>query len=485
MKNILLFRVTGLLGLVCMWGMLSSAALPSVVMKGRVKNAGDHLIYYISTVNGVYTTLSKDTLHLQPDSTFTITFPSGTPEKVIFILWQKRTLGAVYAQPGVTEIEIDASTSNDIRIKKGSVPENEAMRKLTKLNDDVWDLRARRTDVFQVKGDTVATSVYHKLLTYAQQMESHLKDVNEVFRGRAIQDIRMQLLLVFTNQYFGIWSIANEATKKEWHELFVKMLGEVDLNHPENVWSNAFSDAIQNQAEIQMFIQNPDYRPRDSNEYNRKFFDEYATSLKGRVREVALVSVIADDYLEKKQSTEIPELCKQFTAFYPKSVLAGYVDKILAENILFNQPIVSEDIRFMDVAQMNSLKEITDSFSGKVVFIDLWATWCRPCRDSFASVKPLQQYAKENDVVLLYISIDRPKDVDLWKKMANHYDLKGEHAMVNKAIDKNLRALFGKGDLLAVPHCAIINKKGEMQFRSAASPEEMDQLAIQLREAAK
>lgn len=485
MKNLHIFRLAGLFGVVCMWGMLSSAALPSVIIKGKVKNAGDNLIVYISTVNGIYTTLSKDTLHLQSDSTFTITFPSGIPEKVTFILWGKGVLGAVYAQLGVTEIEIDASVINDIQTQKGCVHENAAMKKLTELDADVWDLRARRTDVFHVKGDTVAASVYHKLLTYAQQMESHLKGVNKVFKNKAIQDIRMQLLLVFTNQYFGVCHMATEATKKEWNEIFVKMLGEADLNHPENVWSNAFFDVIRSQAEIQMFIQNPDNRPRDANEYNQRFFDEYAKSLKGRVREVALACVVFGDYQEKKQSTGILELCKQFKSFYPKSVLTNYIDKILVENVAFNQPTVSEEIRFMDVEKMNSLKEVLDPFSGKVVFIDIWATWCGPCRASFAYVKPLQQYAQENNVVLLYISIDRPQNTNLWRKMASHYNLKGEHIIVNEAIDKNLRELFGKGDLLVIPHCAIINKKGEMQFRSAASPEEMDKLIIQLKEAEK
>ena len=34
----------------------------------------------------------------------------------------------------------------------------------------------------------------------------------------------------------------------------------------------------------------------------------------------------------------------------------------------------------------------------------------RPLRESFAHVKPLQEYAKKNDIVLLYLSIDRPDD---------------------------------------------------------------------------
>ena len=42
---------------------------------------------------------------------------------------------------------------------------------------------------------------------------------------------------------------------------------------------------------------------------------------------------------------------------------------------------------------------------------------------------------------------------------------------------------FGNNGALYIPHCAIINKKGELQFKKAASQEDMDKLAEQLREA--
>lgn len=117
--------------------------------------------------------------------------------------------------------------------------------------------------------------------------------------------------------------------------------------------------------------------------------------------------------------------------------------------------------------------------------MDIWATWCGPCRASFAYVKPLQEYAKANDIVLLYLSIDRPEEDAKWRKMAAHYDLMGEHVRVQEAFKDEIYTTFGNAQkALSIPHCVIIGKDGEIKFKSAASPEDMEKLKSQLKEAA-
>jgi thiol-disulfide isomerase/thioredoxin len=51
-----------------------------------------------------------------------------------------------------------------------------------------------------------------------------------------------------------------------------------------------------------------------------------------------------------------------------------------------------------------------DDFKGKTVFLNLWATWCGPCRVEMPSIEQLYKQADREKVVFIILSVDRPQD---------------------------------------------------------------------------
>ena len=47
------------------------------------------------------------------------------------------------------------------------------------------------------------------------------------------------------------------------------------------------------------------------------------------------------------------------------------------------------------------------AFTGKVVVLNLWATWCAPCREEMPSLDRLQARFKDQPVIVLALSVDR------------------------------------------------------------------------------
>lgn len=46
-------------------------------------------------------------------------------------------------------------------------------------------------------------------------------------------------------------------------------------------------------------------------------------------------------------------------------------------------------------------------YRGKVVFLNFWATWCKPCKEEMPSMQVLYKHFEKDGLVILAVSIDR------------------------------------------------------------------------------
>jgi len=61
-------------------------------------------------------------------------------------------------------------------------------------------------------------------------------------------------------------------------------------------------------------------------------------------------------------------------------------------------------------------------YRGKVVFLNFWATWCKPCREEMPSMEVLYKTFEQDGLVVLAVSIDRvttKKDIPPYVKALN------------------------------------------------------------------
>jgi thiol-disulfide isomerase/thioredoxin len=57
-----------------------------------------------------------------------------------------------------------------------------------------------------------------------------------------------------------------------------------------------------------------------------------------------------------------------------------------------------------------------NDFKGKTVFLNLWATWCGPCRIEMPSIEQLFKQVDKEKIVFIILSVDRPQDHDKVKQ---------------------------------------------------------------------
>src|SRR6266480_1106568 len=109
------------------------------------------------------------------------------------------------------------------------------------------------------------------------------------------------------------------------------------------------------------------------------------------------------------------------------------------------------------------------SFSGKIVLLDFWATWCVPCVESLPSLEKLHQEAAPKGLVM--ISIDEDEDpkkaADLWAKRKEPWP----NFHTNKEIDKQFPEH-------GIPYFVLIDGSGNVVFSDAGLDENSLRAAI-------
>ena len=97
--------------------------------------------------------------------------------------------------------------------------------------------------------------------------------------------------------------------------------------------------------------------------------------------------------------------------------------------------------------------------AGKYVYIDLWATWCGPCKGEMPSLAKLEEEFAGKDITFVSISIDRNKDIDLWKKTVADMKLGGVQLHLAENWDwlKNFMPTN-----LSVPRFILLDKEGKI-----------------------
>jgi len=114
-------------------------------------------------------------------------------------------------------------------------------------------------------------------------------------------------------------------------------------------------------------------------------------------------------------------------------------------------------------------KKVTLSqYSGSVVILDFWATWCPPCRMSIPELVKLQEQYRDKGVVILGISVDSAETKNAYLSSFK------EKFKINYPIlridEKTIGTYFGNSDV-SIPTLFIVNRAGMVvDMHSGYSP---------------
>jgi thiol-disulfide isomerase/thioredoxin len=104
-------------------------------------------------------------------------------------------------------------------------------------------------------------------------------------------------------------------------------------------------------------------------------------------------------------------------------------------------------------------------FKGKVVVVDVWATWCGPCKAELPHLAKLEEEMEGKNVVFLGCSVDEVKDKQKWIDFVNEKQMKGVQIFTKGHTD--LTKLY---DIPGIPRFMVFDQKGNIVNIDAPRP---------------
>ena len=171
--------------------------------------------------------------------------------------------------------------------------------------------------------------------------------------------------------------------------------------------------------------------------------------------------------LRAEESTKYPS--GMDVELYRKTLLSGVTTDSLREKINrcfdnFKEKYghlakgkPAPDIEFTDKeGKIHHLSE----YKGKVLFVDIWGTWCAPCIAEFPHLRAIQEHFKDNpDVMIMSLSCDIERKPERWLPFLQQRgdEITWHQFMLTKEGNKVTSDVY---HIFGIPHFMLIDKEG-------------------------
>lgn len=197
-----------------------------------------------------------------------------------------------------------------------------------------------------------------------------------------------------------------------------------------------------------------------------------------KIRLNLLFNALLSSYLYKSNSFNRFEMFNYLKEKYPESESVQILKKFVDEEARDTVPIQTT---FLDNMLVNSFSDIQrlEPFKGKYLFIDIWASWCTPCRSEFFYNKQLNELLEQYpNVTKLYISIDDKEDD--WKKAIDAMRISGYHLRASDRLSEYLIQEVYQSGRITVPRYILMDNTGKIYSRDLPRPSSIEELKIEL-----
>lgn len=182
----------------------------------------------------------------------------------------------------------------------------------------------------------------------------------------------------------------------------------------------------------------------------------------GEIRDFVIFSINNNLLSEEGDALKIKNMLHFLLGKFEDSAYLDILNLKYAE--VFHSPAEGVNVLFDIQGNQITLDEVLNQRKGKVIYIDIWASWCVPCRAEFPYSKRLQE--KLGDVVFLYLSID--KHQQQWLDASRKEKLNNDNTYLFSTPKE--AEILKQYDIQSIPRYLIVGRDGKIINDKAPRP---------------
>jgi thiol-disulfide isomerase/thioredoxin len=186
-----------------------------------------------------------------------------------------------------------------------------------------------------------------------------------------------------------------------------------------------------------------------------------------------IIDIIPNDTLKGDYVLEQLTRIKTYKAYAALTDVFGkYIltEDQQSRNVSMLSPLMAfkeGDSGFNFSMEDNNGKQVSlADLKGKIVLVDVWATWCAPCKAEIPYLKKLEEEFKGTDLQVVGISLDEDKDKVKWATMVKDQKLGGIQ-LYGGGFNNQFAQYYG---IKAIPRFMLFDREGKIINVSAPRP---------------
>lgn len=210
--------------------------------------------------------------------------------------------------------------------------------------------------------------------------------------------------------------------------------------------------ALENNTLAKRILQDEQYFKTDFTELDEVAFENFVKKKRGLDLNLLNNKKLSLDFIEFEKANMENNL-EGLTSYYKQTQSVNKLNNAMSPSF--------------DYENHKGGKTKLEDFRGKYVYIDVWATWCGPCRAEIPFLQKIETDYQDKNIEFVSVSIDVAKDHDKWSAFVNDKNLGGVQLIADKDWNSDFLISYG---INGIPRFILIDPNGKVVKANAARP---------------